>query len=125
MTRTDPFSAVMGERRGRMNQPLTGPPESAPPLTPDAGTAERPPRETGVSSSGLPFQAASREDAILAVKACATALRCKPSANQYEQWYYAELAWHAHGQASRRPPSARTVIRRVGTWRQALQAAGF
>jgi hypothetical protein len=117
---TDPFSAVMGDRRGWED------PRAAPAQHVDGASAtSTPKREPGVSKSGLPFQAAGRDESVAAIKACAAALGCKPNSNQYEHWYYAEVTRYTHGQASRRPPSARTVIRRLGTWRRALQAAGF
>jgi len=113
MTWTDPFSAVMGDLRGQRHPDSPEAPGATPAHTSSATDAER---ESGVSSSGLPFQAISRDDAIVAVRTCATALGCTPSVSQYEHWRYAE---------SVRRPSVTTVLRRLGTWRRAVQAAGL
>jgi len=121
MTRTDPFSAVMGDRRGQTSPRSAVPSDTGPAAALTSCTAERPARETGVSGSSLPFQAVSRADAVAAVRACAQSLGHAPSISEYELWRHHYEPEHEDGTGSYIPPTFTTVRRRCGSWRDAIR----
>lgn len=121
---TDPFSAIMGDRRGWQDPRATD--ERAATAEEPAGPAanRKSSREPGVSRSGLPFQAVAKADVIAAMQACTSDLGRPPSVSQYESWRFQQTAAAARNRVSApAPPSVTTILRRCGTWRRAIQAS--
>lgn len=118
----DPFSAVMGDRRGH--------PSSMTPILADDTPAPKsahgahPSRQPGVSHSGLPFQAVSADEALDGLRTCTAELGHAPTMKEYARWRVRQP--HATVSPSRRsrPPAPAAILRHWGGWRVALQAAG-
>lgn len=122
---TDPFSTVMGERRGWQDPRATSAPRHAEVPTDPARDTDTPGRrEPGVSSSGLPFRGVSQADAIAAVKACAAQLGHAPSVSDYERWRFQQTNSTPNVQLVS-APAMTTILRRLGSWRSAIRAANL
>ncbi len=108
MSAQDPFAELFGEGRGQARADSE-----------EQGSQPLSRQESGVSSSGLRFQAVSNAEVTAAIQVCIADIGHAPTRGEYELWRREADLHQSHG---RRLPSSAAACRRFKSWQAALRS---